>query len=88
MVYAYNDEAKTLLPQSAIETFMNHCAKRLGDEYFRTPGTTITSFINLLAVLEQNPGSEWTDLLDQVEIKKDEGGARDRLSADDDLVAC
>jgi hypothetical protein len=88
LVYAYNDESKTLLPQSAIETFMKHCAKRLGNEYFRTPGTTITSFINLLAVLEQNAGSEWTDLLDQVELKKDEGGVRDSLSTDDDLVAC
>ena len=88
LVYAYGDETKTLLPQSAIEKFMKHCAKRLGDEYFRTPGTTITSFINLLAVLEQNVGSDWRDLLGQIELKRDEGGAHDRLSPDDDLVAC
>ncbi|MDR2097951.1 MAG: ATP-binding protein [Spirochaetaceae bacterium] len=88
IVYAYGDEKKTLLPQNAIEAFMKHCAKRLGDEYFRTPGTTITSFIGLLAVLEQNAGADWKDLLCQVELKKDEGGSRDRLSPDDDLVAC
>ena len=88
LVYAYGDEEKTLLPQGAIEAFMKHCARRLGDEYFRTPGTTITSFISLLAVLEQNAGSDWKDLLGRIELKKDEGGARDRLSPDDDLVAC
>jgi hypothetical protein len=88
LVYAYGDEAKALLPQSAIEAFMKYCAKRLGDEYFRTPGTTITSFINLLSVLEQNPGRNWQDLTGDVEFKKDEGGARDRLAADDDMVAC
>lgn len=88
LVYAYGDEKKTLLPQSAIEAFMKHCAKRLGDEYFRTPGTTITSFVDLLAVLEQNAGSDWKNLLGQIELKRDEGGARDRLSPDDDLVAC
>ncbi len=53
-VYASGDEAKYLLPDEAIEQFMAHCSKRLGESFFRTPRTTITAFINLLAVLEQN----------------------------------
>jgi hypothetical protein len=86
LVYVYGDEEKALVPKEAITAFMTHCAKRLGNEYFRTPGTTITSFINLLAVLEQNPQSDWRTLLGQVEIVKDEGAARDMLAPDDDLT--
>jgi hypothetical protein len=88
LVYAFGDEAKTLIPQSAIETFMRHCAARLGDRYFRTPGTTIVSFIDFLAVLEQNPGSDWQGLLEQIPFKRDEGGLRDIPTSDDDMVAC
>jgi hypothetical protein len=68
---------------------MKHCAKRLGDGYFRTPGTTIVSFIEFLAVLEQNAGSKWKELLGQIDLKKDEGGLHDELTPDDDdMVAC
>lgn len=42
---------------------MEHCANRIGDTYFRTPRTTITSSVNMLAVLEQNPGTDWQQLL-------------------------
>ena len=47
---------------------MNRCASRVGDAYFRTPRTTIKEFLNLLTVLEQNPGVNWSDLIDRVEI--------------------
>ncbi|GMO31068.1 MAG: ATP-binding protein [Termitinemataceae bacterium] len=71
LVYAYGDESKTLLPHAAIETFMKHCAKQLGNDYFRTPGTTITAFINLLAVIEQNKSAAWEKLLGLAVIKND-----------------
>ena len=58
-VYAYGDPDKYLMPDEAIPAFMSHCNQRLGEAYFRTPRTTITAFINLLAVLEQNPGADW-----------------------------
>ncbi|GHV83417.1 DUF2791 domain-containing protein [Spirochaetia bacterium] len=87
IVYAYGDESKTLLPHSAIEVFMQHASKQLGNEYFRTPGTTITAFINLLAVLEQNKGTDWKKVLGKIEVTKDSGASRDSaLSEDDDLV--
>jgi hypothetical protein len=53
---------------------MSRCLKRLGESYFRTPRTTITAFINLLAVLEQNPGSDWHQLLGDMEVAPDRGG--------------
>jgi hypothetical protein len=86
-VYACGDEAKYLLPDSAIVAFMGHCSKRIGSAYFRTPRTTITSFINLLAVLEQNPGTAWQGLLDGVEVKADIGGSADKLVEGDDEFA-
>lgn len=83
-VYASGDEAKYLLPDEAIPAFMSHCAGRLGEAYFRTPRTTITAFINLLAVLEQNSSADWRELVNYVEVEQDSGGATDVAVEDDD----
>lgn len=76
-VYAAGDLAKYLLPDQGIASFMEHCSKRIGETYFRTPRTTITSFINLLAVLEQNPGTEWQTQLGGLEVAADTGATGD-----------
>ena len=76
-VYAGGDAMKYLLPDQGIASFMEHCSKRIGETYFRTPRTTITSFINLLAVLEQNPGTEWQTLLGGLEVAADTGATGD-----------
>lgn len=65
-----NDNA---LPDSALEAFMLHCSERIGEAYFRTPRNTVTAFVNLLAVLEQNPGVEWSDLIEKIEVSEDQG---------------
>jgi len=67
-VYARGDETKYLLPDEALTGFMNHCAQRIGDAYFRTPRNTIKEFINLLSVLDQNPGVSWQTVLSGVNI--------------------
>jgi hypothetical protein len=61
------------LPDEALEAFMSHCAERIGEAYFRTPRNTITAFVNLLAVLEQNPDIKWTDLVSDVDVGADGG---------------
>jgi hypothetical protein len=76
-VFAYGDAAKYLIPDEAIPAFMEHCAQRIGDAYFRTPRNTITAFANLLAMLEQNPEAKWEDLLGKVELARDMGAAND-----------
>ena len=76
-VYAFGDPSKYLLPDEALTAFMDHCHKRIGEAYFRTPRTTITAFVNLLAVLEQNPHAKWNELLGNVEVTKDENGSAD-----------
>lgn len=86
-VYAVGDVEKYLLPDEALPLFMAHCNQRLGEAYFRTPRTTITAFINLLAILEQNPGADWRTLLGGVEVAKDFGGEEDiKVDADDELA--
>src|SRR6056297_3077448 len=64
------DEA---LPDEALEAFMAHCSERIGEAYFRTPRNTITAFVNLLSVLEQNPHVQWHDLIERIEIPPEEG---------------
>jgi len=91
-VYALGDPARYLLPDEALPAFMEHCQKRIGEAYFRTPRTTITAFINLLAVLEQNPGTSWQGLLGQVQVEKDTGAVNelvteDAKSGDDELAS-
>jgi hypothetical protein len=86
-VYAGGASEKYLLPDNGIFSFMEHCSNRIGETYFRTPRTTITAFINLLAVLEQNPGTQWESLLGGIEVTADTGGTGDLAVDDDDELA-
>lgn len=86
-VYAFGDPDKYLLPDQALTSFMRHCSQKLGDAYFRTPRTTITAFINLLAVIDQNPGTQWEDLIGEVQVEPDRGGEIERIIPQDDEFA-
>jgi hypothetical protein len=68
-VYASGEMQRYLFPDEGIQQFMAHCSKRIGDAYFRTPRNTITAFVNLLAVLDQNPQAQLSDLITQVNIQ-------------------
>lgn len=70
-VYAYGDPSKELVPDEGITSFMHQCSSKLGDKYFRTPRNTITAFVNLLAVLDQNPETKWESIVGTLDIKKD-----------------
>ena len=59
------------LPDTAIAAFMAHCSERIGDSYFRTPRNTVTAFVNMLSVLEQNPDVTWQTLVGTVDIVED-----------------
>ncbi|UOY03694.1 ATP-binding protein [Blastococcus sp. PRF04-17] len=67
-VFAGGDANAYLIPDDALTAFMTHCSSRIGDAYFRTPRTTIKEFVNLLAVLEQNPGTDWAPLVGAVNL--------------------
>ncbi len=59
------------VPDDALHAFMQHCSDCIGDAYFRTPRTTVTAFVNLLAVIEQNPGTDWRSLVGTIDISLD-----------------
>jgi hypothetical protein len=68
---AGGDPSRYLVPDAALGAFMEHCERRIGEAYFRTPRTTIKSFLDLLAILEQNPGTSWPELVGQAEVEAD-----------------
>lgn len=83
-VHAGGDEDRYLLPDEALVAFMEHCSKRIGEAYFRTPRNTIRAFLELLAVLEQNPGVDWRHLVAGVEIAAESNPDLEPLPEDGD----
>jgi hypothetical protein len=74
-IFASGDPAQFLVPDAALAAFMEHCAQRVGEAYFRTPRNTIKAFLDLLAVLEQNPGTDWRKLLNALDFLPDQAPA-------------
>lgn len=83
-VFADGDTSKYLVPDAALEAFLNHCSKTIGDAYFRTPRNSIKAFIDLMAVLEQNPSMKWTDLISKVSIEIEQPSDTDDILVDGD----
>lgn len=70
-VFAGGDESKYLVPNDALLAYLNHCANKIGDSYFRTPRNTIKGFLDLLSMLEQYPDLKWSDMIEQIEVVRD-----------------
>ena len=70
-VFACDDESKYLVPDDALLAYLNHCANKIGDSYFRTPRNTIKGFLDLLSMLEQYPNLKWSDMIEQIEVVQD-----------------
>jgi hypothetical protein len=82
-VFGLGDPAAALVPDEALTAFMEHCNRRIGEAYFRTPRNTIKAFVQFLAVLEQNPGTDWRELIGGVAPDPE---APEEDEADDELV--
>jgi hypothetical protein len=70
-VFASGDDTQYLVPDDALSSFLEHCSKKIGDAYFRTPRNTIKAFIDLLSVLEQNPNIQWNELIEEISIEQE-----------------
>ena len=70
-VYAEGDKAKYLVPDESLKAFLQHCSQTIGDAYFRTPRNTIKAFLDMLAVIDQNPQITWHSLISSVAINED-----------------
>ena len=87
-VYAAGDPSKYLITDDGLHQFMRHCEERIGEAYFRTPRTTITAFVNLLAVLDQNRSVSWPEVLGGMSLAADtEGDVELARDGDDELAA-
>jgi hypothetical protein len=62
-VFAGGDPAKHLIPDDGLATFVAWSRKTLGDDYFRTPRDTVTRFVGLLDILENDPARDWRKAL-------------------------
>ena len=71
------------LPDAALEAFMHHCSNRIGEAYFRTPRNTVRAFVDMVSILQQNPGIRWSDLVEEVVVVNDLG---DDMSDIDDAA--
>jgi hypothetical protein len=84
-VFAGGDASKHLVPDQALEQFMAHCEKKIGEAYFRTPRTTIKQFVDLLNVIGQNPETDWRALIGELEPERDDPqGFTEIVDQDDD----
>jgi hypothetical protein len=69
-VYAAGDTSRYLIPDRALEPFIQHCANTLGAEFYQTPRDAVKAFVGLLSVLEQNPGTDWQTLLKGITLER------------------
>lgn len=70
-VFASGDPSKYLVPDEALKSFLNHCQQNIGEAYFRTPRSIIKAFLDMLAIMEQNPSVQWSDLVASVKLEED-----------------
>ncbi len=83
-IFASGNERKELIPDEGLTAFMRHCSKHIGGAYFRTPRNTIKAFVQFLAVLEQQPDTDWRKLLSTAQIEDEavqEGVGEDDLAS-------
>lgn len=86
LAYGSGMPDRVQLPSEAFPAFMRHCEQRIGEATFRTPRTTITAFIGLLAVLEQNQTADWRVLLSQTELQSPRSAADTDPDISDELT--
>jgi hypothetical protein len=83
-VYAAGDPDAYLVPDGALIAYMEHCAARIGDAYFRTPRESIKGFLDLLALLDQNPHLDWRAVIGTVRLAPEPMPANE--ARDDDAL--
>jgi len=69
-VFALGDTAKHLVPDEGLTTYMDHCNRTLGAEFYLTPRDSVKGFVGFLSVLEQNPSEDWKSILCGVKIEQ------------------
>lgn len=84
-VFAGGETEKYLVPDEALKSFLQHCSESIGDAYFRTPRNTIKAFLDMLAVLEQNPNIIWSELIKSVSLQEERSSDFDIETSDSNV---
>ena len=71
------------MPDEAIEAVLQSANRTLGADFFKTPRDVVRSFVQLINILEQNPGTDWKKLLADGIVKK----SANPLSAEESIQA-
>lgn len=82
-VFAEGDTAKYLVPDDALTSFLYHCNRTIGEAYFRTPRNTIKAFLDMLAILEQNPSAQWSELIGEISIDHERPSDVDKITVNE-----
>lgn len=63
LLHANGDASHVSVSDEGIEAALKLANQQLGSEYFRTPRDVVRSFVGLLNILAQNPGTTWQTVL-------------------------
>lgn len=90
-VFSRGDASKHLLPNEALEAFLEYSRSRLGEEFFASPRDTVTRFVGFMQLLESDPTLDWRVALGQadavaVEPSRSAEAAPMVVADSDDLV--
>lgn len=68
-VFSLGDEAKFLISDDGIHSFLNHSYSKMGAQSFLSPREAIKDYVGLLSILEQNPDKSWKDFIESKEAQ-------------------
>lgn len=85
-VFAAGDPSAHLVPDDALHAFLDYCRNKIGEAYFQTPRNTVKAFVDLLAILEQNPTLTWQECIGVLQISPDRGADNDQALLEDDTT--
>ena len=86
-VFASGDETQYLVQDEALDAFLSHCNKKIGEAYFRTPRNTVREFANMLSLIEQDKNIAWKNLIDAVEIQKEKVSDMQEIESSSDELS-
>ena len=81
-----SERTTPLVDDLFLRAFLADCSRSLGAEYFRTPRSIAKRFVQLLDVLDQNPGIDSAQLLSRVPLASDHDPHASTAEGDSELA--
>jgi hypothetical protein len=78
-IFSANTPPEKILPDDGIQGFLAHIFSRMGADANLKPREIVMSYLDLLAVLGNNPDKKWSDLLGNIQVPKPTKDSSDDL---------